>query len=115
MMVPCLHHDIFAGCAREDMSLIINELFKRKIISKESMNWKCALFKDLAASMKSAIKMKICRFWINHCIIVILYDENVLYFLRIIHIILVLNLLIKILLGFSKLFNAKRELQSTRS
>ena len=46
MMMPCLYHDIFAGCAREDMSLVINKMYKRNIISKEEMNRKFLLFKN---------------------------------------------------------------------
>ena len=26
MMMPCIHHDIFAGCAREDICLVINKM-----------------------------------------------------------------------------------------
>ena len=46
MMSPCLHHDLFAGTAREDVCLIIQEIFKRKIISPELMERKVALFKN---------------------------------------------------------------------
>lgn len=44
-MAPCLDHDLFAGCAREDVSMVIVEMFKRNIISKELMIKKCFLFK----------------------------------------------------------------------
>ena len=47
MMMPCVHHDIFAGCAREDICLVINEMYKRKVITKNILERKCALFKKM--------------------------------------------------------------------
>ena len=44
-MAPCIYHDLYAGCFREDVSLIINEILKRNIISKCELNKKCWLFK----------------------------------------------------------------------
>ena len=45
MMIPCLHHDIFAGFGREDIAFVVNDIINRKFISKELMVKKCHLFK----------------------------------------------------------------------